>query len=105
MGLVFTGATKFTLGDVVEMGREPFASQGIAAVAGLIVVGLGGALASLAYAATGGVLLPPAPRYVFGGFAALVIPLLVLARRKPIWIVSAVLALLGLASWWFFPLT
>lgn len=132
MGLVFTGATQFTVGDVIELAREPWAAQGIAAIAtvaifaaslgllfygsrrdellpmaaaGLLVVGLGGAAVSLAYAASGGVVLPPAPRYVFGGFAALVVPLLVLARLTPIWITSAALALLGLLSWWYFPLT
>jgi hypothetical protein len=132
MATAFTGVTKLTFGDSPGVFLEPLAGGFLAAVvlAGLLgaavgavlyeerwndmrslamsavlVIGFGGALVSAFYAASGGIMLPPSPRYVWGAFAAFAIPLLVVAHRRVVLVPAVVLWGFGILAWWTFDLT
>lgn len=75
------------------------------ALAGLVTVGPGGLLISILGGVSSGNWLPASPRYVLAAFPLLVLPLLLLANRRPIWIGSLAMAGLGTLAWAAFPLS
>ena len=73
------------------------------ALTGMAAVAVGGVAISALYYAVSGIFLPPAPRYVGGVLAVYLIPLLVVASRKAVWVGALAIALANGALWLALP--
>lgn len=131
LGILFRSQYQTPLGDNTVLMLEPFASYGLAslltlatsgasfgaiffvrlkdrifpfALAAVFTSGLGGLIISILGAASSGNWLPPSPRYLLAAFPVIILPLLLLARRRVVWISALAVLPLALLAWSTFPM-
>ena len=129
--LLYQHAYLTPLGDTLPIMLEPGASIGIAVMltlaaagaaigavlyrrladrvfplglAALLTLGPGALAISILGGASSGNWLPGSPRYALAAFPLYVLPLLVAAERRVVWIGGACLAAVGMLAWAVFPL-